>query len=291
MNSTVQRLELDNYDAQLKLSAIVPDFDACIARYRSLSLETRRVIGRYMEYSYGHSALERMDVFLPVSEGAARPMHVFFHGGYWRAFDKSDYSFLARPIVEANAVAIIANYGLMPSVSMKQLIAQCRAVIRWLHANAIRFGANPDRISISGHSAGAHIATVLGMTRWSEHGLPNDVVKSTFAVSGIYDLRPIFQSFLQAETRMTAEDVAQFSPQMWVERGQRPAMPLLLAVGAEETAEFQRQSTVFAQALYKQGVAVDTQRIAQRHHMNIVLDLGDSKSELGRQLVEIILAS
>jgi arylformamidase len=291
MNGTAQQPELVNYDAQLKISSMVSDFDACVARYRSLSIETCTDVSKRVEYSYGRSALERLDVFRPDLEIAARPVHVFFHGGYWRAFDKIDYSFIARPIVEANAIAVIANYGLMPSVSMTQLIAQCRAVIRWLHANAIRLGANPNRISISGHSAGAHIAAVLSMTRWADYDLPDDIIKSTLTVSGIYDLGPVLQSYLKTETGMTADDVAQFSPIAWVEHGQRPGMPLLIAVGEEESAEFQRQSTTFAQALRKQGGDVDLLRIAQRNHMNIVLELGSSQCELGRKLVERILAT
>ena len=291
MSGSVQQALPGNYDAQLKMSSVVSDFDECITRYRSLSLETRKVINRHVECSYGASALERVDVFLPDSISTSRRIHVFFHGGYWRAFDKSDYSFVARPIVDTDSVAIVANYGLLPSISMRQLIAQCRTVICWLHTNAFRFNASPDRISISGHSAGAHIAAILSLTRWAEHNMPDDIIKSTLAVSGIYDLEPILHSFLRAETCITAEDVARFSPVNWVDRDRRSIAPLFLAVGEEETDEFQRQSTVFAQTLSKHALDVSLQRIAHRHHMNVVLDLGDSQAELGRKLVEIILAT
>ena len=280
----------ENYDAELKMSAVVPDFNGWISTYRSLSLETRNVV-RHIEYSYGRSALERLDVFIPQSEETARRVHIFFHGGYWRAFDKSDYSFIARPTIDANVVAVIANYGLMPSVTMRQLVAQCRDVIRWVHLNAIRFGASPKRISVSGHSAGAHIVSLLCLTRWIEHSLPEDIIRSAVCVSGIYDLEPVFRSFLRAETRMSPEDVSHFSPIAWVERGRRPLMPLLLAVGQEETPEFVRQSNLLAEALRKHGVPVDVTQIAGSHHMNIVLDLGTAQTELGGKLIEMVLAT
>jgi arylformamidase len=213
---------------------------------------------------------------------------VFFHGGYWRAFDKADYSFVARSIVEAGAIAVIANYGLMPTISMAELIAQCQRLICWVYEHAERLGADPRCISVSGHSAGAHIATVLHFTTWGAHGMPADLIKSTVAVSGIFDLGPVFHSFLRAETGINAENVARFSPMSWLGREENHRAPLLLAVGADETEEFQRQSAEFSLVLHTMGINSPVLRIGRRHHMDIVLDLGDASSELGRNLVRHI---
>ena len=127
---------LNNYDAQFRVRALVPDFDSYLDRYRTQSAQARQLIPHSLDCAYGSSPLERLDVFLPETKGEPRPVHVFFHGGYWRAFDKSDYSFVARPITEAGAIAVIANYGLMPAVTMGQLVTQCRSAIRWICENA-----------------------------------------------------------------------------------------------------------------------------------------------------------
>src|SRR5580693_9188988 len=100
-----------NYDAQLRIRSVVADFDAYVERYRALSLETRALVRCCLNEPYGPSALECLDVFLPYSDPPGASIHVFFHGGYWRAFDKADYSFVARPIVARGAIAVIANYG------------------------------------------------------------------------------------------------------------------------------------------------------------------------------------
>jgi arylformamidase len=287
MSTEVRR----NYDEQLRIRAVVPDFDVYVERYRALSLETRRQLRHCPDCAYGRSELERLDIFLPQAPDGETPVHIFFHGGYWRAFDKTDYSFVAQPIVTAGAVAIVANYGLMPAVSMAQLIAQCRGVIQWVYANAAGFSANPNRISISGHSAGAHIAAVLALTRWEEFGLPNDVIKSTVSVSGIYELNPILRSFLRDETGLTQEDAARFSPITWAEHSGISSGHILIAFGAKETPEFKRQSLAFSSALQRNYVGVSLLVIEQRHHMDIVLDLGASESVLGHALLDEMLSS
>lgn len=282
---------LSHYDAQLKIRSVVPDFDAYIDRYRALSAEARSLLPNHLDVPYGPSMLERLDVFMPSYTEADRSVHIFFHGGYWRAFDKDDYSYVARPIVEAGAVAIIANYGLMPAISMAELLSQCRVVIRWVFANAAQFGGSSQRISISGHSAGGHIATLLHLTSWTEYSLPGNVIKSTVAVSGIYDLAPVLKSFLQAETGLTDEDVAQFSPIACTNRGGPATRPLFICFGAHETDEFRRQSEDFAAALSARGAPVEVRALADRHHMDIVLDLGDARSELGQLLITQIMAT
>jgi len=259
-----------------------------VDRYRTLSDETRRAVPHRLDLRYGPSALECVDVFLPLSEGRGRPLHVFFHGGYWRAFDKADYSFVARPITQSGAVAVIANYGLMPAVSMAELLSHCRSAIRWAYGNAPRFGASPDQISVSGHSAGGHIASLLHLTSWNEYGLPIDTIKATVAVSGIYDLGPIIQSFLRSETGLTEEDVALFSPMTWASRGIAPTRSFDLCFGADETDELRRQSEMFAGVIRGHGVHVDLRAVPQRHHMSIVLDLGDAGTELGQLLLDRI---
>jgi arylformamidase len=281
-----------NLDADFRIRAAVPSFDAYIDRYRSSSDRTRAELSCELDVAYGPSALERLDVFMPPSSVVSprRPVHVFFHGGYWRAFDKSDYSYIARPLVARGAIAVIVNYGLMPAVPMEELLRQCRASMAWLFANADRFGGDALRITVSGHSAGAHIAAVLALTRWEAQGLP-DTIKSTLAVSGLFDLHPVLNSFLKEETGLTTEDAERFSPLQWSLHGRRPAGSLLLAVGSEETAEFRRQTAEFADALGASGMSVVAHTIEHRHHMDIVLDMADSATPIGALLLDQVMAS
>lgn len=281
---------LMRFDMDFKIRSAVADFDSHVDRYRRVSLDARRLLRSQLDIPYGPTMLQRVDVFLPAGGSVDRPLNIFFHGGYWRAFDKGDYSFLAENIVASNAVAVIANYDLMPSVSMAELLAECRSAVRWCYDNATRFGASPKRISVSGHSAGGHIAAILCLTPWSEYGLPVDVIKSTTIVSGIFDLTPILESFLADETGLTPEDAAEFSPISWVESVNRELGGITLACGMLETQEFHRQTDAFADKLRAVGVSVDVLKILRRHHMDIVFDLGDGACELGRRHIDMVHA-
>jgi carboxylesterase type B len=82
---------------------------------------------------------------------------VFIHGGYWRAFDKSDFSFVATPFVAAGLAVAVVNYDLCPSVPIATIADEVRRAARWIVREGAAHGAHPDRIVVGGHSAGGHL--------------------------------------------------------------------------------------------------------------------------------------
>ena len=119
--------------------------------------------------------------------------------------------------------------------------------------------------------------------------MPPDSVQSTVAVSGIYELEPVFHSFLRNEIGLTVDDVARFSPMSWAGSKNQSSRALILSVGADETPELRRQSEAFASELHRHGAAVELEIEAERHHMSVVLDLADPGSALGRRLLRLIV--
>ena len=103
----------------------------------------------------------RLDLFFPPERSGPLPVHLFVHGGYWRMFSKSDYSYIADTITRAGAIAVIVDYALMPSVRMATIVEQATRAKRWVLTNIRSYGGDPDQFTISGHSAGAHLATFL----------------------------------------------------------------------------------------------------------------------------------
>ena len=86
------------------------------------------------------------------------------------------------------------------------------AAVAWVHRHATEWGGDPDRISISGHSAGGHLVTMLLATDWPALGVPADVVKSGCAISGLYDLEPIRLCYLNQVLALTSEVAQRNSP-------------------------------------------------------------------------------
>ena len=178
------------------------------------SERTRQSLESRLDVSYGSHPDERLDLFFPrdAADVQARPIHLFVHGGYWRAFSKSDYSFVADTVTGLGAIAAIVGYSLMPGVRMPVLIEQVRRAVGWLRDNAAGFGGDPGRLSASGHSAGAHLASYLFLEGAGEMRPLDQGVKSVLLISGLYDLAAVRASFLQTELALTPGDVAASSP-------------------------------------------------------------------------------
>jgi arylformamidase len=141
----------------------VPRFEEHVADYDVASEATRRRLPSRPNVAYGDGTDEKLDLFFPESKraGAPMPIHMFVHGGYWRAQSKERYAFVADTIVEAGAIAALIDYTLMPKARMADLVDQTRRAARWLTTNAASFGGDAAAFSASGHSAGGHLASYL----------------------------------------------------------------------------------------------------------------------------------
>ena len=231
--------------------------------------------------AYGMAPGERLNIFPPRNRVGAAPVQIFIHGGFWRSLDADLFSFLAPGFVPFGAVLVVIDYPLMPTVRMAELVEACRKAVRWTHANCARYGGDPDRIFISGNSAGGHLVAELMDRAWLRGtGLPEDLIKGGTAISGIFDLEPVTRSFQNDEIRLTAEEVRAFSP---LRRQLDLAAPLIVTVGGDETEEFLRQSADFAQHAERCGAPVLNIPVPQTNHITVVLDaLADPAQELNR---------
>jgi arylformamidase len=271
-----------------RIRAHVADFERLSAGYASASDHTRTHLSAELDLAYGGHPDEKLDLFFPPVRQPNMPVHLFVHGGYWRANTKADYAFLAEPIVAADAIAAIMDYSLMPAARMAKLVDQVRRAAAWLAANAARFGGDGAALSASGQSAGAHLVSYLAAKAPHETHLPKTPVRSLLLVSGIYDLGPITRSFLQAEIGLTQDEVMQWSPE---EAQQSPATRLTLAVGADETEPFQIQQQDLAFAAAARGAPVERVTLHHLNHMTILTAMGTPGTPMAELLVNCIAQS
>ena len=235
-----------------------------------------------LDVSYGPSPEETLDIYLPEKPVSA-PVNVFLHGGYWFSRHKNDFRFLVRGLVPAGAVMVVVNYALVPSVDLDELVRQCRAAVAWTFENADTFGADEDRIHVSGHSAGGHLTAMMMATDWPAfgNGLPTDLVKSGYAISGIYDLEPIRMSYMQETLRFTPEDVSAYSP---ITLTPATGAPLTVAVGGDESEEFLRQSEEFAHAWQRPSIDCSLKVVPGMNHFTILGQFADPASDLTKAM-------
>jgi arylformamidase len=259
----------------------VRDLDAIFAR-RAATAEAA-LSGFRVERGvpYGDAPGRKLNIFPATNGGRATPVHIFIHGGFWRSLDADLFSFLAPGFAPYGAMLVVIDYPLMPLVRMAEVVDACRTAVAWTHANCARYGGDPNRIFISGSSAGGHLVAELMDRAWlRDAGLATDLIKGGTAISGIFDLEPVTRSFQNDEIRLTTEEVRAYSPfTRWLDF----AAPLIVAVGAGETAEFLRQSEAFARHAERCGATVTHMPVPHTNHITVVLDaLADPGQRLNR---------
>ncbi len=127
-------------DDQYNQRVLVPDANDYMARWGIESEHLRGALNCRLDVAYGPSRAERLDIFSAASDGA--PVVVYFHGGAWTRWDKTNNSFQAAPLTAAGATFVSVDFALVPAVTLDELIRQCRAAVAWVHGNAAGFGAD-----------------------------------------------------------------------------------------------------------------------------------------------------
>jgi len=275
-------LDLDQaqLDAAYDQSRYAPNQPLVTKRYAINSAAVRARLGNPQRFGYGPTAIESVDVYAARRTDA--PVHVFIHGGAWRAGLARDYAFAAELFVEAGVHLVVPDFLWVQDAggSLMPMADQVRRSLAWVYRNARRFGGNPDRIYVSGHSSGGHLAGVLLTTDWpGQFGLPADVIKGGLCCSGIFDLRPVRLSARSNYVKFTDEMEEALSPQRHI---RHLNAPLVLAYGTLETPEFQRQSRDFAAAVKAAGKPVELLVGEGYIHFEILETLASPYGLLGR---------
>jgi arylformamidase len=273
----------DEIEAQFNPRASVPDFEAHQARHAAWSAAARGGLDGHLDVAYGGGPLHRVDVF-PAPGARDAPVHLYFHGGYWRAQDKANFAHIARTLVGAGICTVIANYDLCPTVTLDGVVGSALRAIAWTWREARRYGGDPDRLTLSGHSAGAHLCAMALARDWAAAGLPADVIKGAVPISGIFDPAPAMRTTVNAEIRLI-EEIAQRNDALRLTPWAR--CPVKLFVGAEETSEWIRQSELYALHLKRHGLAPELTLVQGAHHFDIIDQYVDAASPISRAVVEL----
>ena len=214
-------------------------------------------------------------------------MLVFFHGGYWQELYTDSWRFPAPAFVAAGVTYVAVNYALAPSVTLDEIVRQSRTALAWLVEHGADYGAEPARIHVSGHSAGAHLTAMLLATDWPafRSGMPQQPIAGACAVSGVYDLEPIVLTSVNDALGLDAQSARRNSPLFLIPER---APELLLCVGGLESAEFHRQQEDFLARWRMAGLPARVVPMPGYHHFDVIQQLGDSKSPLFGAIMEQI---
>lgn len=270
---------------------LVPECMDMLQRWTQDSAITRQSVECKLDVSYGASDKEKLDIFpctsFKTSPSKATPVLIFIHGGYWRSLDKADQSFLAPAFTKQGSCVVIPNYSLCPAVTVSDIVLQLVKAVAWVYKNIDRYGGDPKRITVAGHSAGGHLVAMLISCLWGkfDKALPNDVVKNALSISGLFEMEtPMHSPYLQDSLHLTVAEVKRISP-AWMpapKQGQ-----LYSVVGGDESPEFLRHNQLIQDAWGKPVVPV-CEQLPGLNHFTVLESLCQPESRLHRLAQELL---
>lgn len=265
--------DADWLTAQYNNRTLVPDHMDYLTRWAQSSERVRAEQPCVLDVRYGPTDAQTLDVFhaKPRGDGALSPVLVFIHGGWWRAQDKSDHSFLAPAFTHAGVPVVVPNYSLAPKVSVDTIALEVTRAIAWVWQHAASLGGDAKRIVVAGHSAGGHLAAMMLACDWSlvDAAMPRTAITSALSLSGVFDLEPMRHApFVQTDLHLTQASAARLSPANFPP----PTGQLRVLVGEAESSEFHRQSRLIEAAWGASRVPLCAS-IAGCHHFSILDEL------------------
>jgi arylformamidase len=267
-------LSREALDIGLNNGAAVAGSGNTVEGWEKLSAETRAHHSAHLDLQYGPRERNRID-FLKAADNA--PTLLFIHGGYWQMRSKDAFTlFAAGPMAHGINVALI-GYTLAPDATLEQIVGEIHAGIDYLAGRLPDLGGDPNRIVASGWSAGGHLTAMAMM---------NPHIKGGVAISGIYDLEPIRQSYLNIKLGLDEAMSHRNSPMM---QTGGPMKPLSLVVGAAELPLLRKQTADFAGYRARHGLPVTYEEIPNANHFTIMDEMLSPKGRitaLVRQMFE-----
>ena|SRR5689334_12013869 len=242
-------------------------YDAWNTARRRNSEEARRTLKPVLDLPYGDRARQRLDLFPPPEGAVSPPIAIFFHGGFWKSGDKGDLSLVASGLRSLGAAAVLPNYPLCPVASIDDAVSSAMAAVAWVAARAREFVADPAPIWLCGHSSGAHLAASCCARLARQSGDVAAAVKGAILTSGMYELEPVRRSYLNQDAKLSEADVAALSP---ARANTFLRIPVLAAVGDQESSEFIQQSEDLAAVIKHLGAAVSLFRVPATSHYTML---------------------
>ena len=256
-----------------------------LAQLAASSLEglERVVATRDVDYLAGTDYAEgkdKLDLFMPAGVVDA-PVIVFFHGGGLMNGNKSQGELLARRLVPEGVGVVSANYRLSPGVMHPAHIQDAAAALAWAIKNIARFGGDAGRVYLSGHSAGAYLATLLALdpTYLAVHELGLEAVRGTIPISPFL--------YVEETAKERPKTVWGEDPQAWLKASVTPHIGLgkgsMLLIYADGDDDWRKeQNETFGKAMRAAGNSdIRAVEVPNRNHGSLMTKINEPDDQIG----------
>jgi len=259
--------------------AMICGLNACTS-VGLFALNTASTFGdysRHTDIAYGPAPANRLDVYLP-ARGAPSALVVFFYGGGWNSGDKRNYRFVGAALATAGIATVIPNYTLYPQARFPQFMRDAAAAVAFTRAHAHEWGADPARLFVMGHSAGAHVAVLLALDQeyLRQAGGDDRWLRGVVGLSGPYDFLPFTDAYLNDVFAPPAE----FGRSQPINYVRANAPPMLLMHGLADHRVSPNNTRSLTARLEAAGDEVSTHYFEGSGHGDLVAAFSPLRSQL-----------
>ncbi len=221
--------------------------------------------------AYGEGERRKMDIYRPRDAEGPLKTVVFFYGGSWKWGSRDDYAFAAEALASKGWLVVVPDYRLYPEVRFPGFIEDGAQAVAWTKQNIARYGGDPDRLYLAGHSAGGHIALMLTLDErfLAAAGMSNRDIRATATLAAPAAFDPLKYASVRAIFEQMP-DPNQARPIEFVD-GSEP--PLLLLHGLDDDTVFPSNSAELAEAVRAAGGDVRHVTYPGKGHIGLVLAL------------------
>jgi arylformamidase len=273
----------DEMEYQYNPRVSVPEYPELAKVRAARARKVRESAKSWLNVAYGSSPRETLDIYAADKPGG--PVLVYIHGGYWRSGSKEDNCNFVPTFTERGATVVLVEYDLCPNVTVSDIVRQTRASIAWIYKNIMRYGGDPGKLFISGHSAGGHLTAMALAHDWEKEGLPGDLIKGAVATSGVYDLDMVMKISVQEQACLTPALAKENSPFL-----HPPVVrcPLVVAVGGAEPKGWQQMSEDYFHFCTQSGMSVEYLVVPGANHYTMSEKLLDDTNPLTRAMIKLM---
>ena len=262
----------------------VEDFNHCLETSLSKSKNVKKLNDIYENIAYGKGPLQKLDIFGKNDKQNLKPLHIFIHGGYWRALDKDYHAHMSVPFNKNNILFFNVNYDLCPKVSISDICEQIIEAIIWIFNNSKNYGGNNKKISISGHSAGAHLVSYLLSVDWSIYSLPKNIFQGAALISGIYNLKIVQKISVNKDLNLSDKEVQEKTT---LDKLPTFKVPLFISYGENEPEGWKHQSISYSGLLKKNDYEHKVISSKGDNHFTLIDTLANEDSNICKEIVKL----
>lgn len=204
---------------------------------------------------YGSNPRHKLDIYVPKTGAGGAPVVVFFFGGNWVAGERADYAFVGRALASRGIVAVIPDYRLYPEVRYPDFLEDAAQAVAWTAREIGRYGGDPGRLFVMGHSAGAYNAAMVALdgSYLARFGMKPAALRGWIGLAGPYDFLPIVNKVTRPVFHFPDTPTAS-QPINHVGKASPPA--LLIAASRDSLVNPADNTGRLAARLRSEGVAV-----------------------------------